>query len=43
MVAGDTLRLSAEALDANGRAVSGAAFSWSSSDPAVATVDTTAW
>ncbi|WP_419164566.1 Ig-like domain-containing protein [Candidatus Palauibacter sp.] len=41
LVAGDTLRLSAEALDANGRAVSGAAFSWSSSDPAVATVDTT--
>ncbi|MDE2751723.1 MAG: Ig-like domain-containing protein, partial [Gemmatimonadota bacterium] len=38
---GDTLRLTAEALDANGNAVAGAEFSWESSDDAVATVDTT--
>ena len=36
---GDTLRLAAEAFDANGRAVAGAEFSWESSDAAVATVD----
>ena len=36
---GDTLRLVAEAFDANGRAVAGTAFSWESSDDAVATVD----
>ncbi|WP_423925033.1 Ig-like domain-containing protein [Candidatus Palauibacter sp.] len=36
---GDTLRLSAEARDANGHAVAGAVFAWSSSDPAVAVVD----
>ncbi len=36
---GETLRLSAEAFDANARVVAGAAFSWSSSDPSVATVD----
>ena len=36
---GDTLRLAAEAFDANGRAVAGAEFSWASSDDAVATVD----
>ena len=36
---GDTLRLAAEALDANGNAVAGAEFSWSSSDPAVVSVD----
>ena len=36
---GDTLRLAAEAFDANGRAVAGAGFSWASSDNAVATVD----
>ena len=35
----DELRLSAEAMDANGHAVLGASFSWSSSDGAVATVD----
>ncbi len=40
LVAGDTLRLAFEALDANGHAVQGAVFSWSSSDSAVATVDT---
>ena len=39
LVVGDTVRLSAEALDGNGYPVSGADFSWSSSDPAVATVD----
>ena len=36
---GDTLRLTAEALDANGNAVAGSEFSWESSDDAVATVD----
>ena len=36
---GDTVRLSAEAFDANGRAVGGAEFTWESSDSAVATVD----
>lgn len=39
VVAGDTLRLSAEAFDANGHPVAGAEFEWSSSDAAVATVD----
>ncbi|MDE2784701.1 MAG: Ig-like domain-containing protein [Gemmatimonadota bacterium] len=34
----DTLRLTAEAFDENGHRVDGAAFSWSSSDPAVARV-----
>ena len=37
---GDTFQLSAEAFDANGHRVSGAAFTWSSSDGSVATVDT---
>ena len=37
---GDTLRLGATATDANGHAVPGAAFTWGSSDDAVATVDT---
>ena len=36
---GDTLRLAAKALDANGHPVAGAEFSWSSSDESVATVD----
>ena len=36
---GDTLRLSAEALDANGNVVTGAEFAWESSDASVATVD----
>ena len=36
---GDTLRLTADALDANGRAVQGAEFSWESSEEATATVD----
>ena len=35
----DTLRLVAEALDANGHAVAGSEFSWASSDTTVATVD----
>ena len=39
VVAGDTLRLAAEATDANGHAVEGAEFTWSSSDHAIATVD----
>ena len=38
---GDTLRLTAEALDANGHAVAGAEFSWGTSDDSVATVDAT--
>ena len=41
LVAGDTLRLSAEAVDANGHPVAGAEFEWSSSAAAVATVDAT--
>ena len=36
---GDTARLSAEAHDANGHAVAGAAFAWSSSDSSVVAVD----
>lgn len=39
MVHGDTLRLSAEASDANGYPVAGSKFTWSSSDVSVATVD----
>ena len=39
-VLGDTLRLAAEAFDANGVAVADVQFSWESSDSAVATVDT---
>ena len=39
LVAGDTLRLAAEATDANGHAVSEIEFSWASSDTAVAVVD----
>jgi len=38
---GDTLRLLAEAFDANGHAVVGALFTWASSDAGVAVVDTT--
>ncbi|MCY4399689.1 MAG: Ig-like domain-containing protein [Gemmatimonadetes bacterium] len=41
LILGDSLRLAAEALDANGHPVAGAAFTWSSSDTAIATVDTT--
>ena len=37
---GDTLRLAAEAVDANGHLVEGAEVTWSSGNPAVATVDT---
>ncbi len=36
---GDTLRLAAEAFDENGHAVTGASFSWSSSNAGVASVD----
>ena len=39
LVAGDTLRLAAEATDANGRPVAGPAFDWTSSDTLVAVVD----
>ena len=38
---GDTLRLTAEAFDANGHTVAGAEFSWETNDDAVATVDAT--
>ncbi len=40
LILGDSLRLAAEALDANGHPVDDAAFTWSSSDAAIATVDT---
>lgn len=39
LVEADTLRLSAQASDANGHAVEGAAFEWASSDTLVAVVD----
>ena len=39
LAAGDTLRLAAEALDANGHPVEDAVFSWASSDSSVARVD----
>ena len=39
LVAGDTLRLAAEATDANGRPVAGTEFDWASSDTLVAVVD----
>ena len=39
LAAGDTLRLTAAASDANGHAIAGAEFSWASGDTAVATVD----
>ena len=41
LVVGDTLRLSAEAADANGHAVAVAEFEWASSDTLVAVVDDT--
>ena len=41
LVERDTLRLAAEATDANSHAVAGAEFSWSSGDTAVAVVDAT--
>ena len=41
LVAGGTLRLSSDAFDANGHAVAGAVFAWSTSDVSVATVDST--
>ena len=37
---GETVQLTAEALDANGHAVAGAAFSWESTDALVAEVNT---
>ena len=39
LVAGDTLRLAAEATDANGHLVAEAEFSWASPDTLVAAVD----
>ena len=41
LVVGDTLRLAAEAFDANGHAVAGSEFTWASADTSVATVDAT--
>ena len=41
LVVGDTLRLAAEATDANGNAVAEAEFAWASGDTAVAAVDAT--
>ena len=41
LVAGDTLRLAAEAADANGHPVAEVEFSWASSDTLVSVVDTT--
>ena len=41
LVVGDTLRLAAEATDANGHLVTGADFVWGSSDTLLATVDVT--
>ena len=41
LVAGDTLRLAAEATDANGHVVGAAEFAWASGDTAVAVVDAT--
>ena len=40
LILGDSLRLEAEALDGNGHPVGDAAFTWSSSDATIATVDT---
>ncbi len=40
LILGDSLRLAAEALDGNRHPVAGAAFTWSSSDATIATVDT---
>ena len=39
LLPGDTLRLTAEAADANGHAIAAASFAWSSSDTLVADVD----
>ncbi len=39
LIAGDTVRLTAEAADANGHPVAGTEFDWSSSDTLVAVVD----
>ena len=41
LVVGDTLRLAAEATDANGHLVMGAEFAWASSDTLLATIDAT--
>jgi len=41
LILGDSLRLAAEALDGNRHPVAGVAFTWSSSDATIATVDTT--
>ena len=40
LILGDSLRLAAEALDGNAHPVADAAFTWSSSDAAIAAVDT---
>ena len=41
LLPGDTLRIMATAVDANGHAVAGAAFTWTTSDTTIATVDAT--
>jgi len=41
LLVGDTVRVSAEATDANGHAVEEAEFAWESGDSAIATVDST--
>ena len=43
LVTGDSLLLTAEARDAGGTPIDGAAFEWSSSDEEVATVDSLGW
>ena len=41
VIAGSTTQLTGTALDANGNTVPGATFTWTSSDPTIATVDAT--
>ena len=41
LLSGDTLRIIASAVDANGHAIAGAGFTWTTSDTTIATVDPT--
>ena len=43
LTVGDSIQMTAEALDGGGYGVPGAAFAWASSDPAVAVVDQEGW
>ena len=43
LTVGDSLRMTAEALDGGGSTVAGATFAWTSSDPAVAVVNQDGW